>query len=137
MSSSSATEAVQRIFKGIAKQKAKGDNFYDVCFSLADHGVGHRITKKVWPSRNTYWTVTKISFGDNSGGRLTSLKGKAYGVLTWNGVSDMKERPVIDPLEKNWTLFPYTMPTKAEKEAMAIAMKASRQQQKEQEGEQS
>ncbi|EFA79329.1 hypothetical protein PPL_07747 [Heterostelium album PN500] len=110
-----ASEALAKVFSSINKQTKKGENFLDVCFGLPERGVGHRLTKKVWPSRSSYWTVTKVKFSENSGGRTTSLRGNAYGVLTWNGVTEMKERRVIDLLEKNWTTFPYTIPKKTEK----------------------
>eukprot|EP01133_Synstelium_polycarpum_P001195 gene1195-1377_t len=89
-----ASEAITKIFTSIGKQSKKGQNFFDVCFSLPDRGVGHRLTKKVWPSRNTYWTVTKISFGKNS-------------------------RRVVDILDKSWTTFPYEMPPKVVAEPLA------------------
>eukprot|EP01132_Coremiostelium_polycephalum_P002673 gene2673-3316_t len=102
------TKHLAEVFGDLIKSNNKGTNFLDVCFSLPNRGVGHRICKKNWPEPNTYWTVTKVKFSER---QVTSSKrGKAYGFLTWNGKTDLKERRVIDQLDKVWTPFPYVKP---------------------------
>ncbi|EGG20244.1 hypothetical protein DFA_07367 [Cavenderia fasciculata] len=112
--SAPTSQAVQNIFKRITKEQSKGRNFLDVCFGLPDQGVGHRLTKTLWPERESYWTVTRVRFTKNSGGRTTSLRGAAYGILTWGGKTDERERKVMDILQRKWTTFPYEF-QKAEK----------------------
>ncbi|KYQ92754.1 hypothetical protein DLAC_06758 [Tieghemostelium lacteum] len=103
------TKHISEVFSKLAKNKKKGSNFMDICFSLTNRGVGHKITKIGWQEPNTYWTVTKVKFGENIGTN-TSLRGKAWGYLTWGGKTDQKIRKVIDIYEKKWSAFPYIKP---------------------------
>jgi len=99
------TKFIGQLFNNVAKKKSKGDNFLDICFSLPNRGVGHKICKKGWPEKESYWTVTKVSFGKT--GTDFGLRGKVHGVLTWAGKTDNRIRQIPDKFEKIWTPYPY------------------------------
>ncbi|KAF2078633.1 hypothetical protein CYY_000004 [Polysphondylium violaceum] len=103
--STNTTKFISALFSNVAKKKLKGDNFLDLCFSLPNRGVGHKITKKGWPEKESYWTVTKVSFGKT--GTDFGLRGKVHGVLTWGGKTDNRIRQIPNKFEKNWTPYPY------------------------------
>ena len=54
-------------------------------------GVGMKFWRKSWPE-NSYFTLTKVEW-DNV--RL----GKAWGVLTWEGISEVQEKEIRGALK--------------------------------------
>ncbi|KAM9962331.1 hypothetical protein ACTFIW_003565 [Dictyostelium discoideum] len=110
----SITKNLETVFGTIAKRKSKGENLLDVCFSLPSRGVGNKFAKMGWTEKDTYWTVTKTKFNSITCTN-SSLKGQAYGILTWGGKTDTKERKIDDAFSKDWTIYPaIKFPTAAE-----------------------
>ena len=61
-------------------------NLIEMAGSNKNKGVGLKFWRKSWPD-NSYFTLTKIEFEN-------ARSGRAWGVLTWEGVSKAEEKEI-------------------------------------------
>lgn len=98
----SRTPAVLQFLKNQKPQK-----LFRVLNKIEGYGVGRRVTRVIWKQEErspnlpiSYWTVTKVI------PHKELRTGKVWGVLTWKGTSEARERRVRSPLKKHWKLLP-------------------------------
>jgi len=77
----------------------KQNNFFDLAFKFSDYGIGKQFRRSIWENPNNYWTVTRV--------KITNLtnnckRGKAWGLLTWRGVTEERERQINGLLKRQW-----------------------------------
>lgn len=79
----------------------KGKNLFDIAFSFKNFGVGARFTRAGWQyPEPCYWTVTSVKPRKNE---PDMKRGKAWGVLTWRGVTDATPRRIRTTTKKDWS----------------------------------
>ena len=66
-------------------------NLFEMASGHQNKGVGLKFWRKTWPD-NSYFTLTKVEY-DNM--RL----GRAWGVLTWEGISATEEKEIRGALK--------------------------------------
>jgi len=77
----------------------KAPNFFDLAFQFFDYGVGKRFRRKLWDNPNNYWTITRVKITNLTSNRK---RGSAWGILTWRGITDNKERKITGVLKREW-----------------------------------
>eukprot|EP01112_Ceratiomyxa_fruticulosa_P005990 TRINITY_DN1678_c0_g1_i2.p1 TRINITY_DN1678_c0_g1~~TRINITY_DN1678_c0_g1_i2.p1 ORF type:complete len:145 (-),score=31.91 TRINITY_DN1678_c0_g1_i2:22-456(-) len=85
-----------------ANKKIKSNNnLFDLCFTEKDWGVGNKYTRGTWRhwGETCYWTLTRVIIYHQF---PRGKRGKAWGVLTWRGVTDGKETQVRSGLKREW-----------------------------------
>ena len=81
-------------------------NLFEVARELPKYGVGSKVFRSGW-TRNGYdpnehhWQITRVELW-TKGDEEQFQRGKAWGVLTWKGVTEAGERRVRTPLKKEW-----------------------------------
>jgi small subunit ribosomal protein S34 len=90
----------------IPTRKAGPRNFFDLATMFPSNGVGLKFARKNWGIRDCYWRITRVKlkvapdkFDDDN------VHGKAWGVLTWRGESDGRERPLRGVYKKVWGVW--------------------------------
>lgn len=74
---------------------------FDICFGLANNGVGRRVTRAAWHNAtNNYVTLTRVAIHEAP--RSFLKRGTAYGILTWNGVPEAAERRLTSTCKRDW-----------------------------------
>lgn len=65
------------------------------------HGLGLRFTRSFWRRypEPSYWTITRVKPA-----QLPGRQPKAWGVLTWRGVEEGRERRVACAFKRQWRL---------------------------------
>ena len=87
--------------RGVGALFPFGRNLFQVLGNDAAWGVGSKVTRSMWSHfPECYWTVTRVVPATNGKGQ--AIKGKAYGVLTWRGLSDGRETRIRGALKKQW-----------------------------------
>lgn len=83
--------------------------FFELATMFPNNGIGMKFFRKNWRSQNSYWRITRVKlkvapekFDDEN------VHGKAWGVLTWRGQSDGRERPLRGTYKKLWGIMPHT-----------------------------
>ena len=81
-------------------------SLFELAVLQRECGIGMRFTRKNWRSDNCYWRLTRVKlkvapekFSE------TSPHGKAWGVLTWKGKTDGREREVRSPYKRQWSHY--------------------------------
>lgn len=72
-------------------------NLIEMAGSKPNDGIGMKFFRKTWPE-NSYFQLTRIEFYD-------CRHGKAWGIKTWQGVSEDKERIIPSPLKLGTWLY--------------------------------
>jgi len=79
--------------------KPKAPNFFDLAFKFIDFGIGKKFRRALWDNPNNYWTVTRVKITNLTSNRK---RGSAWGILTWRGITDIKERKITGVLKREW-----------------------------------
>jgi len=79
--------------------KPKSPNFFDLAFQYIDFGVGKQFRRILWDNPNNYWTITRVKITNLTSNRK---RGSAWGILTWKGVPEDKERKITGVLKRQW-----------------------------------
>jgi len=82
--------------------KCKNSNFFDVAFNFQSYGIGMKLTRARWKQPDCFWTITHIK---PSLQQSTLKHGKAYGVLTWKGVTETTPRKIHSTFKREWHLY--------------------------------
>ena len=69
---------------------------------MRNYGIGHKVTRSIWHSPDTFWQVTRIKLKPGEAGE--ALHGKIWGVFHWKGVPKGGEAEIRSPLKKQWLL---------------------------------
>lgn len=83
-------------------QKDKSNNLFDILYSYRDWGVGQKLTRRPWSNPDCYWTITKVVPKYNS---PLMKRGKAFGILTWQGQEIPRELRIPSSLKREWALI--------------------------------
>ena len=87
---------------------AAGRNLFQVAQRLPLYGLQQAFGRKMWRRNghgdDTYWKLTRV-VARKQGSRL-----KAYGVLTWHGQTDPKEREIRGSHKREWRWIPSPLP---------------------------
>lgn len=95
-----------KMARQVQRAKRGKKNFFDVAFGLQELGVGYRFIRSIWWNKpETYWTVTRVA-PVIKGSEAQHRRGTAYGVLTFKGETDGKERRIRGVLKKGWRYVP-------------------------------
>ena len=125
MSSTPANVAVN------AMKRLRKKNFWDLSFLFSDFGVGLRFIRRIWWNKpETYWTITRVVPTSNVGLIFSfflidtlilrcidvfffifyqnprTKGGIAYGVFTYLGVREERERKVRCTTKRDWRYVP-------------------------------
>lgn len=105
MSAANATSKVKQVFGTLGalskRNSAKGTCLFDLCYGVADNGVGRRVTRRCWRDPvSTYVTLSRVAVHEAP--RSLLKRGTAYGVLTWKGVTEPTERRLTSTSKHDW-----------------------------------
>jgi len=87
----------------ISTRIKKGKNLFDLVFPYKNYAVGERFTRKSWKyPEPCYWTLTSVRPTKNG---PDMKRGKAWGVLTWRGVTEKTPRMIRTPVKRDWMMI--------------------------------
>jgi len=89
-----------KITKNISKNRF---NFWELLARFPDFGIGKRVRRTLWPiESHTYFTITRVDVKQLVGG---PIRGKAWGIFTWRGKPQQKEKRITSIYKREWKLF--------------------------------
>eukprot|EP01113_Clastostelium_recurvatum_P031924 TRINITY_DN4039_c0_g1_i1.p1 TRINITY_DN4039_c0_g1~~TRINITY_DN4039_c0_g1_i1.p1 ORF type:complete len:143 (-),score=20.37 TRINITY_DN4039_c0_g1_i1:42-449(-) len=95
------TTILRDIVGKATKKIPNGKNLFDLMFKERNYGIGNKFSRKTWRhwGDSSYWTVTRVV-------PTTILpaqnRGKAWGKLTWRGVTDTEETEIRGVHKREW-----------------------------------
>jgi hypothetical protein len=105
VSTMSADKAAAKVFSSLGRlgkrTRIGRTSLFDLCFGLANAGVGRRVTRFAWhDATNNYVTLTRVAVHEAP--RSLLKRGTAYGILTWKGVPEATERRLTSTCKRDW-----------------------------------
>jgi len=64
-----------------------------------------RYTRSIWKRPDCYWTITRVEHKPAKEGTEDLHRGKVWGVLTWRGVPETRERKVRGLNKREWHTY--------------------------------
>jgi hypothetical protein len=81
-------------------------NFFELATQLPHTGVGAKFSRNSWGASDSFWQVTRVRLKVDPEKFAESQHGKAWGTLTWRGVTDGKERQLRGVYKRLWKQWP-------------------------------
>jgi len=98
-------------------------SLFDKCFELPNYGVGELFTRSLWKRPGCFWKLTRLVITRQE---PNCRRGKAWGIFSWLGQSEEKERPIRGATKREWHTYNEEFNLKQMKESgMEQYMKSS------------
>eukprot|EP01137_Pigoraptor_chileana_P001614 Opistho-2@39497 len=95
----SVAEVGKTLIRSLKRPSAIKKNFFDVVNDKPQFGVGLRVSRSIWrryDEEKCHWQITKVALSPDL------RHGKAYGILTWKGITEQTAKRIPSVLKPYW-----------------------------------
>jgi len=89
--------------KKVGRTKKEYRTLFEITRTFNQFGVGEKVNRCIWRRPDCYWTITKVKPSNLD--PFMKARGRIWGILTWRGVTEIKEKQIKSINKKQWMLY--------------------------------